>query len=190
MATVRGKRPDCKCSRQNDQARRPCVRGEQNTFPDPPTFGSLPCSARACRPSKLAVMSCPKGSVIPGPGSQGLTSWAWEGCTGAPCFWHSVEATPLPREMSSASSHPPSCKGHPPQAWRPGPCSGPWLPTIPGTRASRAAGARAPGPPLPGSVAHGGEVLCREEMAQTRYRFVCFPCEEKRPFYFPLLFIF
>lgn len=26
-------------------------------------------------------------------------------------------------------------------------------------------------------------MLCREEMAQTRYHLVCFPCEEKRPFY-------
>lgn len=82
VAAVRRERPDCKCSRQDDQAWRPCLREEQNMFPDPPTFGSLPCSARACRPSSLAVTSCPKGSVIPGHSSQGLTSWAWEGCPG------------------------------------------------------------------------------------------------------------
>lgn len=31
-------------------------------------------------------------------------------------------------------------------------------------------------------------MLCREEMVQTRYRFVCFPCKDRRPFSSHLLF--
>lgn len=117
----------------------------------------------------------------PGPTSHpsrwlpGLTSWdwrRWRKSTRAPCFQNQMEATPVCEERSSASSPLPPAEEISSSETEPEPAR-----TVLAARSGihRSWAGEACGPAV-----CVGEGACGEEMAQTRYRLVCFPCEEKR----------